>query len=173
MSGEVQYAGFLRRLAASAFDTLLLFVVLTPAGYIVTQGSYYPDPESQRSLTALFTFFGFDLTYLVINDLLPMALIIFFWVRFRATPGKQLMECEVVDATTHENLRIGQSLLRYIGYFISLLPLGLGFLWIIWDKKKRGFHDLLAHTIVLRIDPDYAVDDLARQPLEKLIRGVE
>ncbi|MFO7593755.1 MAG: RDD family protein [Pseudomonadota bacterium] len=173
MGDEVQYAGFLRRLAAALIDALLLFVVLSPAGALFTQGVYFPDPDAGSGLQTLITFFGFDLTYLVINDLLPMALIIFFWLRFRATPGKQLMECEVVDASTHENLRIGQSLLRYIGYFISLLPLGLGFLWIIWDKKNRGFHDLLAHTVVLHVDPDHATDSISREPMEKLIRGVE
>ncbi len=167
MVGAVQYAGFFRRLAAVLIDGLLLFILFSPLTRLLSGGSYFPVSDTRNHGLA-----EFDWSFLLLNDILPMLIIIFFWVRYRATPGKQLMECEVVDATTHDNLRIGQSFLRYIGYFISLLPLGLGFLWIIWDPKKRGFHDLLAHTVVLHADLS-RVDHLAEQPLEKLMKEAE
>ncbi|HEY9147408.1 MAG TPA: RDD family protein [Gammaproteobacteria bacterium] len=171
MAETVRYAGFWRRLAASLIDTLILFIVLSPLLFFFSRGAYFPDLNPNGDILAQLAVIEFDWSYLLINDLLPMVLVIFFWVRFRATPGKRLMECEVVDASTHANLRTGQSVLRYIGYFLSLLPLGLGFLWIIWDRKKRGFHDLLAHTVVLQVDP--ARDSLAEQPLEKLMKEAE
>lgn len=166
---RTEYAGFLRRLAASLIDLLILIILLTPLAYFFSGGSYYPglDPAAGPLDEQ-----EFDWGYLLVNDILPMLLVVFFWVRYRATPGKQLMDCEVVDASTHDNLRPGQALIRYLGYFVSLLPLGLGFLWIIWDKKRRGFHDLLAHTVVLHTDRSY-VDGLAEQPLEKLMKEVQ
>jgi len=39
---------------------------------------------------------------------------------------------------------------RYIGYFVSVIPFGLGFIWIAFDSKKQGFHDKLAGTVVVR-----------------------
>jgi uncharacterized RDD family membrane protein YckC len=39
-----------------------------------------------------------------------------------------------------------------LGYYLALLPLGAGFLWVMIDKKRRGWHDHIAGTIVV---PDY------------------
>ncbi len=39
---------------------------------------------------------------------------------------------------------------RYLGYFASTIPLCLGFLWIAFDKRKQGWHDKLAGTVVIR-----------------------
>lgn len=171
MAEAVQYAGFLRRLAASLIDTLILLIILTPLAYFFSQGEYFPGLDPNADVAAQLTLIDFDWSYLLINDLLPMALVVFFWVRFRATPGKQLMDCEVVDATTLKNLRPGQAVIRYVGYIVSLLPLGLGFLWILWDRKKRGFHDFLAHSVVILVDRSR--DSLAEQPLEQLMKDAE
>ena len=167
-SDQVDYAGFLSRLAATLVDTLLLFLILTPLNYLFSGG---PDTSAAPTVPAAGG--GIDWSALLVNDLLPMVLIIFFWVRYRATPGKMLMDCQVVDATTHENLRPGQALLRYVGYFLSLLPLGLGFLWILWDKQHRGFHDLIAHTVVLRLPINHSAGIEAAKPLEQLMKEVE
>lgn len=175
--GQVEYAGFLRRLAASLIDTLVLLIILTPLAYFFSKGAYFPNLDSSLDpggdLLAQLASAEFDWNYLLISDLLPMVLIIFFWVRFRGTPGKQLMDCQVVDASTFGNLRVGQSVLRYAGYFLSLLPFGLGFLWIIWDRKKRGFHDLLAHTVVLRLSPGHIPGSEADKPIDQLMKEAE
>jgi uncharacterized RDD family membrane protein YckC len=173
MAGQVQYAGFWRRFAAMLIDSLILLIVLTPLAYFFSSGSYLPGLDPQGNIAAQLATIPFDWSYLLINDLLPMVLIIFFWVRFRGTPGKQLMDCQVVDATTFDNLRVGQSLKRYFGYFASMLPFGLGFLWIMWDKKKRGFHDFIAHTVVIRISSNHAAATEADKSVEQLMKEAE
>jgi uncharacterized RDD family membrane protein YckC len=173
MAGQVQYAGFWRRFAAMLIDSLILLIVLTPLAYFFSNGSYLPGFDPEGDIPAQLAAIPFDWNYLLINDLLPMVLVIFFWVRFRATPGKQLMDCAVVDATTHDNLSVGQSVKRYLGYLVSMLPFCLGFLWIAWDKKKRGFHDYLAHTVVIRITSSHAEDKDAHKSVEQLMKEVE
>jgi uncharacterized RDD family membrane protein YckC len=37
-----------------------------------------------------------------------------------------------------------------IGYPVSLICFGLGFLWMFWDGKQQGWHDKLAQTIVIK-----------------------
>jgi uncharacterized RDD family membrane protein YckC len=37
-----------------------------------------------------------------------------------------------------------------MGYFISGLALGMGFFWIGLDKRKQGWHDKMANTVVIR-----------------------
>jgi uncharacterized RDD family membrane protein YckC len=39
---------------------------------------------------------------------------------------------------------------RYFAYFVSTIPFCLGFLWVAFDKRKQGWHDKLAHTVVVR-----------------------
>ena len=41
--------------------------------------------------------------------------------------------------------------LRALGCFLSLLPLGLGFLWIAFDRDRQAWHDKVAGTVVLRV----------------------
>jgi uncharacterized RDD family membrane protein YckC len=40
--------------------------------------------------------------------------------------------------------------LRFIASLVSVLVFGLGFLWALFDSKKRTWHDLAAHTLLLR-----------------------
>lgn len=56
----------------------------------------------------------------------------------------------VVDADTGGPLTVGQSIGRYVAYFVSILPLFLGILWVAFDPRKQGWHDKLAGTVVVR-----------------------
>lgn len=74
----------------------------------------------------------------------------FFWVYRAATPGKMLISARIADAKTFEKPTRKQYVIRFLGYFISLLPFFLGFFWIALNKKKQGWHDLLAGTVVIK-----------------------
>jgi uncharacterized RDD family membrane protein YckC len=73
-----------------------------------------------------------------------------FWSRAGATPGKMLLRMKIIDAETGRDATFGMLALRYLGYFVSMLPLYLGVLWVGWDKRKQGFHDKIAGTVVVR-----------------------
>lgn len=45
---------------------------------------------------------------------------------------------------------IGQAAARYLCYILSMLPLDLGFIWIGVDRRKQGWHDKIAQTVVVR-----------------------
>jgi len=45
-------------------------------------------------------------------------------------------------------------ILRFIFAMISLAVFGLGFIWILVDKKKRSWHDLVAGTLMIKMDSD-------------------
>ncbi|GMQ75096.1 MAG: RDD family protein [Gammaproteobacteria bacterium] len=82
--------------------------------------------------------------------LLPAVLIVGFWVWKSATPGKMVISAEIVDAKTLGKPSTGQLIARYIGYFISFFVFGLGFLWVAFDKRKQGWHDKIAGTLVVK-----------------------
>lgn len=148
----VRYAGFWRRAAASLIDNLIFGLALAVLYLIFGLSVPLAPPEIAASAHA---------PKFLLNSLLPAVITVFLWIKFLGTPGKLLMGCQVVDAGSGGSLRVGQAALRYLGYFVSLLPLGLGFLWVAWDKRKQGFHDKIAKTVVILEDP-------ARMPLPDL-----
>jgi uncharacterized RDD family membrane protein YckC len=56
----------------------------------------------------------------------------------------------------------GRALLRYVGYALSGLVLSLGFLWVIFDRKRQGWHDKMAGTYVMYSDEEFAEGDRVR-----------
>lgn len=74
--------------------------------------------------------------------------LVFFWTVTGKTPGKAILGLRVVQE--HEaNVSFKWAVVRAVGYYVSLLPLGLGFFWILIDDQRRGWHDKMAHTYVL------------------------
>ena len=86
----------------------------------------------------------------LISWVLPTIAVITFWVYKAATPGKMAISSKIVDAQTGDQPSTGQFVGRYFAYFVSVLPLGLGIFWVAFDKKKQGWHDKLAGTVVVR-----------------------
>jgi len=152
-----QYAGFWRRFVAHVIDTAIYLPIALAALY----GIYGPEYFTLEQEAPFQGFWD-----VVIQELLPIGLVIWLWHRFGATPGKHMMQLRVIDANTGDKPGWGKSTLRYLAYIISLLPLGLGFLWIAWDRRKQGFHDKIARTLVI-----YVPEDDSEKSLEELMKG--
>ena len=82
--------------------------------------------------------------------ILPAVAILSFWIARGATPGKMAVSACIVDASTGQPASTGQLIGRYLAYYLSALPLLLGFIWIAFDRRKQGWHDKLAGTVVVR-----------------------
>lgn len=145
------YAGFWRRLLASIIDYILLSAVLLPLMLAIYGPGYMLWLSESDSM---FDYYG--IADLIITKLLPVLLIVLFWTRLGATPGKLLLDCKVVDATTEDMISSKTAIIRLLGYLVSALPLYLGFVWMAFDKRKQGLHDKLARTYVLHQPDDYA-----------------
>ncbi|HOE42135.1 MAG TPA: RDD family protein [Rhodoferax sp.] len=136
---DVEYAGFWIRVGAAIIDTLLIVVVTYPL-LVSIYGWKYLDTDKMVAGPADF----------LISWVFPAIAVIWFWTQKQATPGKAALSLRVLDAGSGENLSIGQSIGRYLAYFVSIIPLGLGLIWVGFDRKKQGWHDKLAHTVVVR-----------------------
>ncbi|HEY6058467.1 MAG TPA: RDD family protein [Candidatus Limnocylindrales bacterium] len=73
-----------------------------------------------------------------------------FWARSGATPGMRLFGLRVVRDADGGPISGGQAVLRLIGYWVSGAVFYLGYIWIFIDKRKRGWHDLIAGTVVVQ-----------------------
>ncbi len=73
---------------------------------------------------------------------------------FGTTPGRYIIGIKLVDAKTEEPPTLFQYIRRFFGYFISLPPLMLGYIWSMWDAKRQTWHDKIAGTVMLDLRPD-------------------
>lgn len=136
---ERKYAGFWIRTVAAIIDTILMIIIIAP----VLTGIYGKEYWSSDSLIQG----SWDVMF---SYILPAIAVVIFWSYKSATPGKMLMKLTIVDAKTGGKPSTGQLIGRYLGYYVSIIPLCLGILWVGIDKRKQGWHDKLAGTVVIR-----------------------
>ncbi|KIA81982.1 branched-chain amino acid aminotransferase I [Chromobacterium piscinae] len=148
---ELEYVGFWARTLASLVDTALLLIVSTPLWWLLARREAPQLADAMPSLTEL-AGLG-SLGEFLINYLLPAAAVILFWIYKSATPGKMMLGARVVDADSGGPLTPGKAALRYLGYFVSIIPFCLGIVWVGIDPRKQGWHDKLARTVVVRRKP--------------------
>jgi len=137
--GKFEYVGFWARTWASLIDSVLLAVILYPVLTLIYGRTYWTDPSLVHGPADL-----------LLQWVLPAVAIVIFWIARQATPGKMLIRARIVDAETGGPLTRAQAIKRYLGYYVSLFGLGLGFFWVGWDRRKQGWHDKIASTVVIR-----------------------
>ena len=138
MNGQ-KYAGFWIRTAAAIIDTVLMIIIIAPVLTGIYGKEYWlSDSLIQGSWDVLFSY------------ILPAIAVVIFWAYKSATPGKMLTKLTIVDAKTGGKPSTGQFIGRYLGYYVSIIPLFLGIIWVGIDKRKQGWHDKLAGTVVIR-----------------------
>lgn len=123
----VEYMGFWIRFGAAIIDFILISVV----SFALSRFS---------GLGSVFTIFLPWLYYWLFTGLKGQTL------------GKMAVGIKVVNAEGYMP-GLGTAALREVlGKFISIIALYLGFLWIIWDGWKQGWHDKIAKTYVVRVE---------------------
>ena len=135
----VKYGGFWVRFIASMIDSALLLAIITPLLLVI----YGPEYFAANGIIQGPADF-------VITWVLPLIAVIIFWHYKSATPGKMVFNLIIVDAKTLQKPTTGQFILRYLGYYVSTLFFCLGFLWIAFDRRKQGWHDKIAGTVVIK-----------------------
>lgn len=138
---ELEYAGFWIRSWAAIIDTILIMLITYPLLISIYGWGYFA--EHATDLMAGPADF-------LLSWILPAIAVIVFWASKQATPGKMAISAKIVDAVSGEAPSTGQLVGRYFAYFVAILPLGLGILWVAFDRKKQGWHDKLAGTVVVR-----------------------
>ena len=135
-SSSPDYAGFWQRAAALLIDWLIVIVIAVPVMVVVFGIREVSLDPAEHSWDLL--------SFIVIG-----AAVIGFWRYCGATPGKLALAVKIVDARTGGAPSLGQLVVRFLAYFVSAFPLYLGFLWAAVDRRKQGWHDKIARTIVI------------------------
>lgn len=156
-----KYARFNRRMLAATIDSILLLLALPLVNRLAPVNmqaleNYTVDPEDPQAARHFLMYALGNQPFLQSwfeNFFLQMlawcvfsALCLHFW---SATPGKMLLRMKVVNAKTEGRMSDLQVFLRSFGYLLSAAFFGLGFFWIAFNKRRRGWHDYLAGTVVI------------------------
>jgi uncharacterized RDD family membrane protein YckC len=149
-----KFAGHGARLVAYILDSLivgLLFtiVALVGVGLVVATAppGTFNSREMSREAIAALGLFG---VIFLLGFLLVMAYFPFFWARSGQTPGMRPFGLYVVRDSDGGKISAGQAILRLIGLYVAAIPIYIGFVWIFVDPRRRGWHDLIAGTVVIQ-----------------------
>jgi uncharacterized RDD family membrane protein YckC len=82
------------------------------------------------------------------------ALVVACQCAYGTTPGKWIMGLRVVDAKTLQPLSWWRYVVRFFAYLPACAPLMIGVIWMTFNKRRRGWHDCLAGTVVLNLRPE-------------------
>ena len=137
--------GFKRRLAAVLLDALLLGVLSMFVAFVIGLAGVFVDmytPNRTLPLSNLIVIctLVFSVAYYVVA-----------WSRTGQTVGKTVLGIKIVGADG-KPLSGGKALLRYFGYLVSSIVFALGFIWVLFDRKRQGWHETIAGTYVVYAD---------------------
>jgi uncharacterized RDD family membrane protein YckC len=152
MKGE--FAGFASRFVAFGIDLALVFssagiinwVIITAMGLFSFDLLAPVDTES-GVFSRLIMVVG-KIVLLSMPFVLLFAYWLVFWTATGQTIGKRVMGVRVVRMDG-QRMKVSNSLRRIVMYAVSMVPLFLGFLWILIDDERRGWHDKVAKTCVI------------------------
>lgn len=150
------YAGFISRLMAFLIDTgLITILVVTTTWFVSVTGSAFRlgaflglSPEKIPFSRQVLDVISSSTTTGILTAVFILAYHVFFWVFAGQTPGKALLGLRLVTSTGRR-LSPWRAALRFTAYFISALPLYLGFLWVLVDDRRQAWHDKIAGTLVI------------------------
>ena len=143
MSDPERTAGFVSRFLAFAIDVVLVSIVLAAAAWFLGRVGAMLRLTAPGWLDPVKSWLSGTIAFLAAAAYFTVG-----WAAFGRTFGKAFMGIRV---TTQGGRRLGfgRSALRFLGYLVSALPLYLGFVWILFDGRRFGWHDHIAGTRVV------------------------
>jgi uncharacterized RDD family membrane protein YckC len=131
------YAGFWVRVVAVVIDSILLVAILLAGTRAFV--THYLDTDTYTG-TWWFSVWG-----IIAFLYTPVT-----WAWLGETLGHRMLGMEIRRVEDGQRPGIGQIIVRFIGYYISSLIAGIGFLIAAFDPRKQGLHDKIANTVVVR-----------------------
>lgn len=138
-------AGLGRRLAAAAYDLLLVLGLLVLGSAAVTLPvGLILGPEASKNLGNNPLFIGW-------LALIPAVFFIGFWLRGGQTLGMRAWRIRLISSDGAP-ITFRQAVIRYLSAILSWALLGLGFLWSLLDPERRTWHDRLSKTRLIVLE---------------------
>jgi len=146
--GEVRLGGFWRRAGALIIDLIVVAALVSVMAFLSYLGyrvglSAHGRSVSWENAAPLFVLLSWG------GLGLATAYFVLFHGMEGRTIGKWLLGLKVVGLAQGA-ITYRQAFLRWLAA-AGFAPLALGFLWVLWSREKRAWHDYLAGTWVIRV----------------------
>jgi len=150
-----QYAGFVSRLAGFLIDSVVigattLVVTWATVSLLVEIGIEIRDCAALEARYPVRAWLCHSL--IVVGPVASTAFVVLygllFWATTGQTPGKAVMGVRIVRVSGRP-MNLITAGRRSLGYVLSFASIGLGFLFILSDDRRQGWHDKIAGTVVI------------------------
>jgi uncharacterized RDD family membrane protein YckC len=141
MTRDLRLAGFVTRAVAFSIDGAVItggaLVFGAGLGFALSLFGISVESTSLRAALGVGAWLAVVATYFAA-----------FWTLTGQTPGMRAMGLRLI-APDGRNPSRSAALRRIVGIALCVLTLGVGFLLILIDDRRRGLHDLLGRTLVV------------------------
>jgi uncharacterized RDD family membrane protein YckC len=137
---ELRYAGLFRRLFAIFYDCFLLAAILFIAAAVAMAINQGKAIETDSSFRPIYMIIMFAICYLYFS---------WFWINGGQTLGMKTWRIQLRHADADKNVDWMTASVRFFTAIFSWGVFGLGFLWSLFDKKNRCWHDLSSKTVLI------------------------
>lgn len=141
---ETRPASLIKRLMAMLYDFMLILAIWVVTGFVavaLNDGEAVEGPLFKTALFCItFLFFGF------------------FWTRLGQTLGMQAWRLRVQTLDGYR-LTWSRALMRFMLAIISFIPLGMGYIWMLFSDEKLTWHDKLSETCIVQLPKTPRTDD--------------
>ena len=140
----METAGFLRRIFALIYDSLaVLGIIFSLSLFLVWSNSGSGEPGSLISYIQI-------LIILISGPLFYS----YFWIKNNGqTLGMQAWKIKLVS-TKESPFTLNQALTRCLVSALSAFCLGFGYLWILFNKERLSWADMVTHTKIVKLEID-------------------
>lgn len=140
----VRFAGHGARLIAYIVDGFILGVVILALSFV-----FFAIMAGAAAADSAGAAVGGGLLWLVAVFVVSLAYFPWFWARGGQTPGMKIFHIRVVRDADGGPISGTSAVLRLLGFWVNSVVFYIGFIWIFVDKRRRGWHDLIAGTVVI------------------------
>lgn len=134
------------RFASFVYDAVVLLII----GLGFVMAAELSMSRETGPLPTLDTLIDLSVPYFLVFFSLTFGYFTLFHFLAGQTPGKMLTGLRV-ETSGGESLTFSQAFLRSVGGLLQLLPLGVGYLQLLFSSDGRGWNDRLADTRVVKV----------------------
>jgi uncharacterized RDD family membrane protein YckC len=141
--------GLLRRLGAILYDSMLVTAVVFTAFALL----YLPLAVG-FGLVDINDTGQYKYLFFIYMLMVAVGFHIWFWTHGGQTLGMRTWSMKLFSEDGGK-VSLRQALVRYAVAVISLLVFGLGFLWSLFEKEKRSWHDMASGTRLVSVQKQH------------------
>jgi uncharacterized RDD family membrane protein YckC len=139
----LRYGGFWVRFLAIILDGIVIGVITSALSVFALGGGMFAWNTTAGAM-------AIDYTYNAFGALIGLVYFVGFWGWRGQTPGMIPFDMRIVMASDGTKPDWVRMLLRYVGLLIGIAVFFIGVIWAGFDRRKQGWHDKIAGTVVVR-----------------------